>query len=137
MARPAVSDKRVLPPAWIERLFAHMSASYGSKFADLWRGADLAEVKSLWAEKLGGFHDRPEAIKAALNALDEKPFPPTLPEFLHLCRDAARRIGDQKPLALAHKLTPEEIERNRKRASDLLAELHQKMTAQAKEAGSE
>lgn len=126
-----------LPLPWVERIFAHMMGLYGSRFLDMWRGTDLVEVKALWAEKLGGFVDKPDSIKAAINALDDQPTPPSLPIFLHLCREAARRMGDPKPKALDHKLTPEEIERNRKRAAELLAGLHQKMTDQVKDAGSE
>lgn len=96
-----------LPESWVARIFDHMAALYGSKFADLWRGTDASAVRRKWAEKLGGFHDKPEAIKSALDALDERPFPPTLPEFIGLCRDAARRIGPTTA-ALPHRLTPEE-----------------------------
>jgi hypothetical protein len=99
-----------------------MAALYGSKFADLWRGTDAAAVRRMWAEKLGGFHDKPEAIKSALDALDERPFPPTLPEFIGLCRDAARRMGPTTA-ALPHKLTPEEVERNKQRIAEIAAGL--------------
>lgn len=114
--------KPVLPDAWVGRIFDHMTANYGTKFLDLWRGTDLALVRRHWAEKLGGFVEKPEAIKLALDALDEKPFPPTLPEFLALCREAARRIAPPVA-ALPHKLTLEELEKNRKRAAELIAEL--------------
>lgn len=96
-----------LPDSWITKIFGHLEALYGSKFADLWRGTDPAAVRRMWAEKLGGFKDMPEAIKQALDSLDERPFPPTLPEFIHLCRDAARRIGSSLA-ALPHHMTPEE-----------------------------
>lgn len=82
-----------LPDDWIERLFSKLSALYGSKFSDLWRGTDAVEVKALWASKLAGFYQIPGCIKAALDACDDRPWPPTLPEFLGLCRDAARRNG--------------------------------------------
>lgn len=95
-----------LPDAWIERLFDNMAAMYGSKFADLWRGTDPEKVRAMWAEKLAGFSDKPQAIKAALAALDERPFPPTLPEFLQLCREAAKRTGTAHP-ALPFKADPE------------------------------
>lgn len=99
---PAVSNER-----GIDRLFAEMAAMYGSKFADLWAGADVEQVKAKWVEKLKGFSDKPGVIQQAINALDDHPFPPTLPEFLTLCRNAARRIGDGTK-ALPHKLTDED-----------------------------
>jgi hypothetical protein len=99
-----------LPAEWIERIFALMLASYGTKFTDLWRGTDLVAVKAMWAEKLGGFADKPKAIKDALNALDERPFPPTLPEFLNLCREAAKRYG---PTQQALPYRPTEADKQR------------------------
>ena len=104
-ARPSA-----LPDAWIDRLFGHMAALYGSKFADLWGASDTASVKAMWAEKLAGFADSPGCIKAALSALDDRPLPPTLPEFLVLCRNAAKRIGDGVQ-ALPHKLTGDDHDR--------------------------
>lgn len=118
----------MLPAKWIDRIFEHMAGLYGSRFADLWRGTDIAAVKTLWAEKLGGFGDTPDAIKAALDALDDKPLPPTLPEFLHLCRDAARR-APPKTLALEHKLSAEDIAKNRARIAAITEQLGRKMTA--------
>lgn len=111
-----------LPATWVERIFGHISALYGSKFLDMWRGQDVNAVKAIWSEKLGGFSDKPHAIKAALDALDEKPFPPTLPEFLHMCRDAARRINPTA-LQLEHKATPEQIENNRRRIREITESL--------------
>lgn len=80
-----------LPDGWVERIFEHMSCAYGSKFSDQWGGQDPATLRAFWARKLAGFADKPHAIKAALYSLDDRPFPPTLPEFITLCRTAARR----------------------------------------------
>ena len=114
----------MLPESWINRLFSHFEALYGSKFANLWQGTDIANVKRLWAEKLSGFEDKPKAIKLALDALDERPFPPTLPEFLVLCRTAARRIGTDTPPMLEHKFTEEEMQRNRERLAKMIEGLN-------------
>lgn len=99
-----------LPESWVARIFEHMAGLYGSKFADLWGGSSPEKVHAVWAEKLAGFADKPHAIKAALDALDEHPFPPTLPEFVVLCRNAARRVGSAQA-ALPHKPTTEERQR--------------------------
>jgi hypothetical protein len=77
----------------IDRLFAYMETLYGAKFADLWRGTDIAKVKLVWEQKLAPFSEIKGCMRQALAALDERPFPPTLPEFIALCRDAAKRIG--------------------------------------------
>lgn len=73
-----------LPVEWIERLFARMAAFYGAKFADAWRGVDPAEVKAAWGEELAGY-SIPE-IQAGIAGLKTRDWPPTLPEFLKLCR---------------------------------------------------
>ena len=44
-----------LPTAWIERVFERLSALYGSKFADLWRGCDIEGVKSRLGEEADGY----------------------------------------------------------------------------------
>lgn len=94
----------------IDRLFAEMAASYGSKLADLWAGADIEHVKAKWVEKLKPFAAYPGVIQSAINALDHHPNPPTLPVFLGLCRDAMRHIEEPTP-ALPHKLTAEDHQR--------------------------
>ena len=91
----------------IDRLFSEMASMYGAKFADLWRGTDIEKVKEKWVEKLRGFVEHPGVIQKALDALDERPFPPTLPEFLILCREAARRVGPRLP-AIEYKPNPEQ-----------------------------
>lgn len=77
-----------LPVEWVEKIFTLMACTYGNKFADLWSGQDMQTVKAHWAKKLGGFTGT--AIAKAIYSLD-KPFPPTLPEFIELCKQAARR----------------------------------------------
>lgn len=82
-----------LPDAYVQRIFEHMSCCYGSKFLDMWQGQDPAQLRAYWGRKLAGFADRPQSIKAALDALEDRPFPPTLPEFIALCRISSRRDG--------------------------------------------
>lgn len=73
-----------LPDAWIRRLFSRLSAMYGSRFADMWRGCDLDDVKAVWAADLGVL-SRAELV-AGVEACKGRDWPPTLPEFLKLCR---------------------------------------------------
>ena len=94
-----------LQQGWIERLFSRLAALYGSAFGRQWEGTNLADVKRVWAEKLGGF--TAQQIGAALKSCDDRQYPPNCPEFIDLCRQAAKR-GDI-PLAIeAPQLSPEE-----------------------------
>lgn len=78
-----------LPKHWIEALFKKFLLRYGHLWTD--RYANLAvtpqEIEDEWATELGGFS--PEEIKRGLEACRTSKFPPTLPEFISLCRPAA------------------------------------------------
>lgn len=80
------ASREALPLHWIDKLFARFEAYYGSRFADAWRGADVAMVKDVWAEKLAELTR--DELAAGVQALDRCKFPPTLPEFYALCRPA-------------------------------------------------
>lgn len=90
MNAPSTVRQHALPDRLIDRLFDRLEAAYGSKWLNMWGNTNLANVKALWAEKLAGFAENPKALAYALSCLDEHPFPPTLPEFLGLCRKAPR-----------------------------------------------
>ena len=57
---------------------------YGSRFADLWRGCDLAAVKATWAADLAVMSR--DELAAGVAACRSRDWPPTLPEFMKLCR---------------------------------------------------
>lgn len=97
-----------LQNGWIERLFSRLAALYGAAFGRQWEGTNLADVKALWADKLGGF--TAAQIGSALTACDERPYPPNAAEFLMLCRDIAKRERDSRLAALPiPEITPEAI----------------------------
>lgn len=50
----------------------------------MWKGTDLSVVKTTWAEALSGFTVR--EVRTGLESCRVRPWPPTLPEFLLLCR---------------------------------------------------
>ena len=75
-----------LPDQWVERLFARFEAMYGAKFADAWKGCDLLNVKAIWAETLGAMSR--EELAAGVAGCMGKDWPPTLPEFVKLCKAA-------------------------------------------------
>jgi hypothetical protein len=78
------TSTEALPMAWIERLFEKMVSLYGHKFLDMWRDIDLQSVKQTWAQELGKL-SRDEIARGA-NALMSQEWPPTLPQFIKLCR---------------------------------------------------
>lgn len=61
-----------------------MSSYYGARFADAWRGIDPVAMKRCWAEELAGYSA--DEIAAGVRAMKSRDWPPTLPEFLKLCR---------------------------------------------------
>ncbi len=124
--------RQPLPAIWINKIFATMQGHYGSRFVNMWKTGDhlpngqdagYANAQKHWAEKLAGFEDHPECIAHALESLPDTP--PTLPQFLEMCRRAPRK----EPLKLGHTLTPEEINRNKERLDGLLKGLCGKMVA--------
>lgn len=76
--------RKTVTIAGIEALFSEFEALYGVRFADMWRGTDIAYVKSLWAKALSGLSVR--EVRTGLDQCRFKPWPPSLPEFLGLCR---------------------------------------------------
>lgn len=73
-----------IPDSWIDALFAKMLALYGNKFADMWRESSMQSIKSVWAQELSKLTR--EEIARGANALITQDWPPTLPQFIKLCR---------------------------------------------------
>ncbi len=109
----AFPEPRALPGAWIEKLFQKFEDFYGAKWAAQYGNFPRERVKRTWAEELSGFSDTPSAIGKALDAQKSSAFPPTLPEFLALCREAAKRIWHATVPALPHVPTAEERDHQR------------------------
>jgi hypothetical protein len=122
-----------LPDAWVRKLFAELHGNYGSRWLTMWAtgekladGSDagVAVAMRVWAEKLAGFSDKPEAIKGVLANLPIDV--PSLPKFLELCREQARRVGNEAP-KIAYTPTAEDLQRQRE-AAQKVAEAAQKKT---------
>ncbi len=118
-------DQRpALPDDWINSLFDRLEAAYGSRWQNMWGNSSLQNVKDLWAEKLAGFFDNPKAIGYALNALDEHPFPPTLPEFLALCRKAPRPELQALPAPAANPEKVKEFSNDAVKVTTVCKDMH-------------
>ena len=91
----------VLPSAWIERLFSRFRAIYGNRVETMWREADPREVQSVWGESLGRYEavDIKRALETMVLAYAD--YPPTLPQFTSMCRDA-RNARTQQAAKLTH-----------------------------------
>jgi len=90
MTQSLTSTDRI-SEAWIERLFEKMVALYGNKFLDMWGKADLKTVKALWSQELCKL-SRDEIVRGA-NALMTQEWPPTLPQFIKLCRPSIDTVA--------------------------------------------
>jgi len=67
-------------------------------------------VKLVWVEKLGGF--TASQIGSALKACDDRQYPPNLPEFIEMCRRAAKSEVNGLFLPIPE-LAKEELENRR------------------------
>jgi hypothetical protein len=57
---------------------------YGQKFNDQWRGITPRDMRAMWGFALSSY--TPEEVQRGLSACMSRVWPPTLPEFLLLCR---------------------------------------------------
>lgn len=80
----ARSMPEALPARWAAHLIAKMRVMYGAKFTQQWEGVDPVFMQAEWAKELAGFTG--QELAAGLDACRERPYPPTLPEFMVLCR---------------------------------------------------
>ena len=79
------AGRRPVPDSWVEKLFSRLTATFGtSQLLSAYQGADLAEVKSVWAHELARLH--PGEIAAGVDRLSTLRFCPNIGEFIRLCR---------------------------------------------------
>ena len=113
-----------LPSSWVDRIFGRMEALYGATFIDKWRNTDIGLVKSVWSDELTSFSDNPECFGRALKELMDvhKTFPPSLPEFVDLCRKNYEAPKSNLALA-APDLTQEQTDARRDKAAAIAEKL--------------
>lgn len=96
-----------IPERWVEALFSAMAATYGARFADLWRGAKVEDVKRQWGVELARLTSA--QMKAGRETMTDLERPPTLPEFMAHCRRArVEAVASEAPrLENSPSVTPE------------------------------
>lgn len=117
-----MDQRKLLPRDWVDRIFMRLQGVYGREFTahfsviDQASGIDVGmeNAKQVWAEELASFADWPEAIRYALKNLPERV--PNVIRFREICRHAPPRNGTPQ---LVHKLTNEELERNKERIKQI------------------
>lgn len=72
------------PITWAVKLIDTLHMLYGSRFMQQWDGVDKPRLAQFWAERLDGYTG--DEIKVGLDACDGLEWPPSLPEFMALCR---------------------------------------------------
>ncbi|OWT69227.1 MULTISPECIES: hypothetical protein [unclassified Achromobacter] len=72
------------PPTIGGLVVNEMRLMYGAKFAQQWQGLTPRELRESWDEKLAGLNE--SEVRTALVACLSRDWPPTVPEFLRLCR---------------------------------------------------
>jgi hypothetical protein len=88
-----------LPRSWIDALFLRFSSYYGEQFISKWKHTDIEQTKNDWAEALWKYDSA--TLKAALEyCREESKYPPSLPEFVQMCKNAKPVINKY---ALGHK----------------------------------
>jgi len=73
-----------LPQVWAVKLIDALHLTYGTRFLQAWERIDMAKLAWHWGEELVGFTEA--EIAAGLAACKTRLWPPTLPEFMLLCR---------------------------------------------------
>jgi len=83
LQREAPPDEQVAPD-WAVLLINDLHLTYGTRFLQAWEGVSKAELALRWARALADV--APQEISTGLAACMLRPWPPTLPEFVMLCR---------------------------------------------------
>jgi hypothetical protein len=106
-----------IPQRWVETLFGALMATYGVRFADLWRGADIAVVKRQWGIELAKLTS--SQMKAGRDNLMALIKAPTCPEFIAHCKQSRMEAAAHEAPKLENlpRMTPEQ-------AAEGLAKVH-------------
>lgn len=77
-----------LTDEWLDRLFVRLASMYGRHWLAMWEEIPMPDVKDTWRKGLARISGE-QIAKALDHCRMHHPFPPTLPEFVGLCRTFA------------------------------------------------
>lgn len=123
-----MKSKRMLPPAWVDRIFSRLDGVYGGEFVGKFsrvvggRDEGIEAAKATWADELGGFFDMPESIAWALEPRNLPERAPNLVQFLAICKTAPRKNAPK----LAHTPSDDDRAENRERIHAIAASVRTK-----------
>lgn len=99
----------------IDRLFLRMASFYGKHWLDMWTDIPVDSVKHEWQSKLTGMSSK-TVFKAVDYCADNLRFPPTLPEFVQLCK---ANTPQEMTKAISRQFTPDELQKNHERITEI------------------
>lgn len=104
-----------------------MAATYGARFADLWRGAKIDDVKRQWGVELARLTSA--QMKAGRETMTDLERPPTLPEFMAHCRRARLEAVASTAPQIEHNpsFTPEKAEQGMQKIRSAAARVVKKV----------
>lgn len=108
-----------IQPKPIDRLFLRMASFYGKHWLDMWADIPLESVKAEWQAKLDGMSSK-IVFKAVDYCSNNLKFPPTLPEFVLLCK---ANTPSEINKALPRHFTEAEIAKNHERLEKVSKDL--------------
>lgn len=74
----------------VEHILMEMKMLFGNLFAKQWENVEYADMIAFWERKLAGFSR--EELGRGYKALAKQKYPPTLPEFMALCRPPVDKV---------------------------------------------
>jgi len=90
-----------VPEHWVDKLFARFSVIYGHKWTSVYPNSEMISVaKREWARALGRVTG--EQIQLGIEGLIDsgEPWPPTIPEFITVCKNTTLKAQTVSPKAL-------------------------------------
>lgn len=108
----------------IDRLFLRMASFYGKHWIDMWSDVPVDSVKAEWQAKLTGMSSK-TVFKAVDYCSENLRFPPTLPEFVQLCKAST---PSEMTKAIGRQFTQEELQKNHERIAEISAAMSKPKT---------